>query len=441
MPDDLVQNVRRAFAVRIARDVLARARERIQTGVGDGSIDIDRLIGEATRLVTEADQPPLRRLINATGVIIHTNLGRAPLSESALCAVQDVGRDYSNLELELESGTRGSRHEHVVELLRHLTGAESALVVNNNAAAVLLALAGLAAGGEVIISRGELVEIGGGFRIPDVLRQSGAALVEVGTTNRTYAHDYAAALNSATSALMRVHSSNFRVIGFTHQPELRDLVTLAHAHQLPLIEDLGSGSLVDTAAFGVAWEPTIQHSIQSGVDLVCFSGDKLLGGPQAGIMAGRAELIQTLKQHPLTRALRPDKLTLAALAATLGEYLKGTALQNVPVLRMAGTSLDSLERRVRAIIDRLGEGRAYCSVADGQSAIGGGSLPEETLPTRLLEIQSPNSDAAGLARRLRAGSPPIIARIERGRILIDLRTVRPGDDAEIVDALRCALGC
>lgn len=350
--------------------------------------------------------------------------------------MQDVGSDYSNLEFEVDAGSRGSRHEHVVELLRRLTGAESALVVNNNAAAVLLALAGLAAGGEVIISRGELVEIGGGFRIPNVLRQSGASLVEVGTTNRSYAHDYEAALSPATAALMRVHSSNFRIIGFTHTPELADLVSLAHAHGLPLIEDLGSGSLVDTSVFGIAREPTIQDSIQTGVDLVCFSGDKLLGGPQAGILAGRAELIQTLKRHPLTRALRPDKLTLAALAATLAEYLSGSALETIPVWRMVSASLESIERRAQTIINQLGELRSWCCLAEGRSTIGGGSLPEETLPTRLLEVQSPHNDATALARELRSGSPAIIARIERDRLLLDLRTVRTSDDGLIEQALR-----
>jgi L-seryl-tRNA(Ser) seleniumtransferase len=342
-----------------------------------------------------------------------------------------VSAGYSNLEFDLEEGRRGSRHAHVEPLLCAATGAEAGLVVNNNAAAIFLVLSSFAAGREVIVSRGQAVEIGGGFRIPDVLRQSGAALVEVGTTNRTYVEDYTAAIGERTAAILRVHSSNFRVIGFTHEAEPGELAALAHRHGLLLVDDLGSGCLLDTRAFGLAAEPRVQESLAAGADLVCFSGDKLLGGPQAGLIAGRAPLIAQLKRHPLARALRLDKATIAALNATLLHYVREEAPTEVPVWRMIATPLADLERRARAWAGALG---ASASVQPGESAVGGGSLPGATLPTCLLALASP--DPTALAAVLRAQHPPVIARIERDLVLLDPRTVDPEQDNQLVEAVR-----
>jgi L-seryl-tRNA(Ser) seleniumtransferase len=415
-----------------ARDALDDARRAIAAGgeVGD-------LIGATRQRLESAVALPLRRTLNATGVVVHTNLGRAPLSPSALAAMQEVGAGYSNLEFDLEAGSRGSRHAHVGGLLRRLTGAEDSLVVNNNAAAMLLALAGLGQGREVIISRGELVEIGGGFRIPDVLRQSGAELVEVGTTNRTYARDYADALGERTGALLWVHTSNYRVIGFVHAPGLHELAEVAHAHDVPLIADLGSGSLLDTTQFGLAREPLVQEVVTAGADLVCFSGDKLLGGPQAGILVGTTAWIGALKRHPLTRAIRPDKATLAALGATLAHYVLGEAEQIVPVWRMIGASPAEIEGRARRVIDALGDVGCDWEIGDGSSAVGGGSLPGETLPTRVLRAPR-RRDAVQLAGALRMQRPAVVGRIERDRLVLDLRTVLPEEDATLIGVLRTA---
>ena len=419
--------------VEAAREALADARGTIGAGgeVGDLVAATERRLGEALNL-------PLRRAINATGVIVHTNLGRAPLSQAARDAMLEVTAGYSNLEFDLEAGSRGSRHEHVSGLLRRLTGAEDALVVNNNAAAMLLALTGLAQGREVVISRGELVEIGGGFRIPDVLRQSGATLVEVGTTNRTYARDYADAIGDATAALLWVHSSNYRVIGFVHAPALSELAGAAHAAGLPLIADLGSGSLLDTSRYGLAREPLVQEVVAAGADLVCFSGDKLLGGPQAGILAGRAELIARLKRHPLTRAIRPDKATLAALGATLVHFALGEAEREVPVWRMIAASPAEIEARASSVIDRLGDVGERWTIGDGSSAVGGGSLPGETLPTRVLQ-SDPALDAVALAAALRRECPAVVGRIERDRLVLDLRTALPEEDTILSSVLNQAI--
>jgi L-seryl-tRNA(Ser) seleniumtransferase len=429
----------RQRVVEAARDALADARHAIGAGGDAGD-----LVEATRRRLMEMIDLPLRRAINATGVIVHTNLGRSPLSRSALAAMAEVGVGYSNLEFDLNAGSRGSRHEHVGALLRSLTGAEDGLVVNNNAAAVLLALTSLAQGREVIISRGELVEIGGGFRIPDVLRQGGAALVEVGTTNRTYARDYADAIGEATAALLWVHSSNYRVIGFVHAPTLAELAEVAHAHDLPLIADLGSGSLLDTSCYGLAREPLVQQVVAAGADLVCFSGDKLLGGPQAGVLVGKAALIARLKRHPLTRAIRPDKATLAALGATLVHFALGEAEREVPVWRMIAASPAEIEARATSLIDHLGEAGRGWTIGDGRSAVGGGSLPGGTLPTRLV-LSSPDLDAEAIAAALRGQQPAVVARIERDRLVLDLRTVLPEEDAtlasvlsEVVHVLRAA---
>ncbi len=370
--------------------------------------------------------PTLRPVINATGVIIHTNLGRAPLSDEALAAMAAVGGGYSNLEFDLAQGERGSRFVHLEASLCRLTGAEAAIAVNNNASALLLALTALAQGREVIISRGELVEIGGGFRIPDVMGQSGARLVEVGTTNRTYLHDYEAAIGEQTAAIMHVHASNFRLSGFTHSPPLTELATLAHQRSLLLFDDLGSGCLLDTRPFGLAAEPTPQERLAAGADLVFFSADKLLGGPQAGIVVGSQHLVSLLQRHPMARAVRLDKTSIAGLAATLLHYLRGEAVSKVPVWRMIAAPLPDLERRSQRWGRACRRAGLPARVVEGRSMVGGGSLPEESLPTRLLALGGDGSlDVEGLARRLREGEPPVVARIERDALLLDPRTVDP----------------
>jgi L-seryl-tRNA(Ser) seleniumtransferase len=375
----------------------------------------------------------LRPAINATGVVIHTNLGRAPLSDDALAAMHAVGGGYSNLEYDLGAGARGSRYVHAEDLLRRLTGAEGALVVNNNAAAVLLALTVLAQDREVVISRGQLVEIGGGFRIPDVMRQSGACLVEVGTTNRTHLGDYEAAIGSDTAMLMLAHQSNYRTIGFTAQVPAAQLVELGHDRGLLVYEDLGSGTLVDTEAYGFAHEPTVQEAVAAGLDLVSFSGDKLLGAPQAGILVGRSDLIMRLRRSPLTRALRVDKTTLAGLQATLLRYLRGDAEGAIPIWRMLSTPLDEINRRARRWARKLQAAGVDARVIGGRSAAGGGSLPGETVPTRLVALSSASPDA--LAARLRSHDPPVIARIEDDLLCLDPRTVLRRQEDMLLSAI------
>jgi len=375
-----------------------------------------------------------RPVINATGVIIHTNLGRAPLSDAAITAMTEAARGYNNLEIDLESGKRGSRNVHVESILCQLTGAEAALVVNNNASAVLLALTALAKRKEVIVSRGHAVEIGGKFRIPDVMRQSGAKLVEVGTTNRTYIADYEQAITPRTGALLRVHSSNFRIIGFAEEVTIEELAKLGKKHGIPVLDDLGSGCLLDTAAFGLGKEPRPQESIAAGADLAMFSGDKLLGGPQAGIIVGQKALVEKLKRHPLTRAGRIDKVRLAGLAATLIHYLRGEATEKIPIWRMIATPLDALEQRAERWAREIGYG---AHTQPGESAIGGGSLPGSTLPTRIVVIpMSRGTNAQDAAKLLRLHSPPVIARVERNALVLDPRTVLEREDEVVKEALR-----
>jgi L-seryl-tRNA(Ser) seleniumtransferase len=413
------------------------AQRRSDLAVADNDVSFEEIVAAAAERAYAGLQSSLRRVINATGVIIHTNLGRAPLSDATIAAMAAAGRGYSNLEFDLEAGERGSRYDHLENLICRVTGADAAIAVNNNAAALLLTLSTLAAGREVVISRGQLVEIGGGFRIPDVMAQSGATLVEVGTTNRTYARDYEAAIRDATVALMRVHASNFRVIGFVAAAGLEELGRLAHERGLLLLDDLGSGCLLDTQAHGLAPEPTPQSSLAAGADLVLFSGDKLLGGPQAGIIAGRRDLIAQLRRHPLARALRLDKATIAGLNATLLHYLKGEAEREVPVWRMIATPVAALNERALGWVKGV---NSKCEVVDGRSMIGGGSLPEETLPTRLLAIATADGAALeSLARRLRLGTTPVVGRVEHGRLLLDPRTVDARDDDELVGLLNAAL--
>ena len=420
--DELLRDERLAsepheLVLAAARTALERAREEIKAGADPGSI-VDAVLVE----VGSARQPSLRRVLNATGVLIHTNLGRAPLADVALARVAEIGAGYSNLEYDLERGERGSRQDHLGGLVRRLTGAESALVVNNNAAAVLLALAALAEGREVIVSRGELIEIGDGFRIPDVLVRSGARLVEVGTTNRTHAADYECAIGPETAVLLRVHQSNFRVLGFTERPELSDLAAIAQRSGLPLVDDLGSGALGR-----VGDEPTPAESLRAGADLVCFSGDKLLGGPQAGVVVGRADLVQRLRRHPLQRALRADKLTLAALEGTLALALDPSTRDEVPVLRMLHEPVDAVRARAERLAELVGG-----EVEETVGRVGGGALPLAELPSFACAVEE------SLAEPLRLGNPPVVALVRDGRTLLDCRTLTGAEVDEVAAAVRAA---
>ncbi|MHB8376364.1 MAG: L-seryl-tRNA(Sec) selenium transferase [Dehalococcoidia bacterium] len=417
----------------ITRGALDAARARISAG-GQAPAYDDIVAATLARLAA-ALRAPLRPLVNATGVILHTNLGRSPLADEAVEAMAAVSRTYSNLEFDVASGKRGSRHSILEPLLCRLTGAEAAMAVNNNASAVLLALSALASGREVVLSRGELVEIGGGFRIPDVMRLSRARLVEVGTTNRTRISDFEAAVGDRTAALMRVHASNFRIVGFTEAAPVEDLGALAHERGIVLIDDIGSGCLLDTTRYGLAAEPTPQRSLVAGAGVVLFSGDKLLGGPQAGLIVGRRPLIDRMKRHPLARALRLDKASIAGLAATLRLYAEGAAEERIPVWRMIAAPLEGIAQRAQAIATAIG---AAASVIDGRSLIGGGSLPEESLPTRLVALAPPRGvGVTGLAARLRARD--VVARVEDGRVLLDPRTIDPRDDAPVAQACVLAL--
>jgi L-seryl-tRNA(Ser) seleniumtransferase len=423
--DELARTSDDPLAVEAARLVLARAREEIRAGADPGDLEA-QLADE----LGSARTPRLRRALNATGVIVHTNLGRAPLAEAALERVSEVGRGYSNLEYDLSAGTRGSRQDHVAGILRRLTGAEAALVVNNNAAAVLLALAALAEGRDVLVSRGELIEIGDGFRIPDVLARSGARLVEVGTTNRTRAADYENAIGPETAVLLRVHQSNFRLVGFTELPSLTDLAKVARRHGLPLVDDLGSGALRPSNTVLLSEEPSVQESLEAGADLVCFSGDKLLGGPQAGIVVGSAELVERLRRHPLQRAVRADKLTLAALEGTLGIYLDPERVfAEVPVLRMAAEPAEVVKARAERLAGLVGG-----EVEETVARIGGGALPLAELPSFACGVEEE------LAGPLRMGEPPVIGVIRDGRLLLDCRTLTDSEAEEVAAAVGAARG-
>jgi L-seryl-tRNA(Ser) seleniumtransferase len=381
----------------------------------------------------------LQAVINATGVIIHTNLGRAPLSQATREAMQAVASSYSNLEFDLVAGERGGRGHSVERLLTRLTGADAALAVNNNASAVLLVLTALLAGRGVVISRGQLVEIGGGFRVPDVMRQSGARLVEVGTTNRTHLSDFRQAIeeHNDVAALLRAHRSNFRLVGFVAEPTLSEMAALAHEHALLVIDDLGSGALLDTAPYGLDHEPTVQESVAAGADIVCISGDKLLGGPQAGLIVGRADLVNRIRRHPWARAVRIDKIALAGLQATLLHYAKGEALEQVPIWRMIGRSSAEIKRQAQRWARCFSAMGLTVEVVGGHSAVGGGSLPGATLPTWWVALSVPSPDA--LSEQLRQGHPPVIARIENDRLVLDPRTVLPGQEQGMLAAIQQAI--
>ena len=431
----------RDWIVSIVRNQLEKARVAVRDG-GDAP-SVEEVAEAARQVLDDFNRPAPRPVINATGVVIHTNLGRAPLSRAATEAALLAAKGYSNLEFDLDNGRRGSRQAHLQNLLQELTGAEAGLVVNNNASAVLLGLSALAAGKEVIVSRGEAVEIGGGFRVPDVLAQSGAILVDVGTTNRTYARDYQEAITTETGAFLKAHASNFRVEGFTAVVEPGELVSLGSTHGIPVLHDVGSGSLLSTEDYGLAHEPTPQESVSAGVGLTFFSGDKLLGGPQAGIVVGSRDLVGRLERHPLARAFRIDKMSLASLIATLAHYLRGEAEREIPIWRMISAPLQLLEERAQAWSKAISVIPNVSSRVDSsRSAIGGGSLPGETLPTSVLSLDcgALNGSAEGVVQRLRQGDPPVIARIEEDRVLLDPRTVPPELETELLTSLKCALG-
>lgn len=410
-------------ALRVAAEEL-RAAIAAGQGPADAAEAASGLENGARTALAVGARGSLRPVINATGVVIHTNLGRAPIAAAALQRAAAVAAGYSNLEYDLAAGRRGSRTVHAESLITTLTGAEAAIVVNNNAAAILLILTGLANGREVVVSRGEAVEIGGGFRVPDVMRQSGATLREVGTTNRTRVNDYTATVTPATAMFLRVHPSNFRIEGFTERPSLADLVQAGQATGVPIIEDIGSGCLLDD----LAGEPSVQASIAAGVDLVCFSGDKLLGGPQCGIIAGRKALVDQLRTHPLMRALRVDKITFAILEATLAEYVAGRAASSVPVQQMLHATAEDIEARAIALGELLAARGWQIALMSGASAVGGGSAPGIGLPTVLLSIAREGQSAAATEAWLRTLDPPVVARIEDDRVVLDLRTVLPAQD-------------
>ena len=425
----------REFVVALVRNRLAEIRTVVSTGGTAPSFDgiVDAVVTEALHVTSSGLKP----VINATGVILHTNLGRSPLSSEALRAAELASRGYCTLEFDLARGKRDSRQAHVEKMLCLLTGAEAALVVNNNASAVLLALSALARRREVIVSRGQAVEIGGGFRIPDVMRESRATMVEVGTTNRSYIADYEQAITPRTAVLLRVHASNFRISGFTHVVSLEEMVKLARQHDIMVLDDIGSGCLIDTTEFGLEPEPRAQDSIAAGADLTLFSGDKLLGGPQAGIIAGRGKLVNKLAKHPLARAMRIDKASIAALSVTLIHYLRGEALEKIPVLRLISTPLAEVERRAERWAAFLGE---PARVIAGESVVGGGSLPGGVIPTRVVAIGiAGKAGVDGLARRLRQHHPPVVARVEKDALILDPRSVFQEEDEALLKAVRESL--
>ncbi len=441
----------RPLLLEACREAIEDTRQRINAARAESLAELDlspeSLLGSAHAHLSVKAKRSLTRVINATGVVLHTNLGRSLLAREAQEAAVEAAASYVNLELDVATGQRGSRLVHVEGLLAKLTGAEAAIAVNNNAAAVLLVLDTFARGGEAIVSRGQLVEIGGSFRLPNIMEKSGCHLVEVGTTNKTYLSDYEEAISPATNLLLRVHTSNFKVVGFTADVPTADLVGLGRRYNIPVLDDLGSGCLIDLTAYGIPGEPTPQASVAAGADLVTFSGDKLLGGPQAGLVVGRRKLIDALRRNPLMRAIRLDKVMLAALEATLRLYAEGEARTRVPVLAMLTASPTDLEARARSLAQAIRrgvsgvtkKGDVTVEVAEGTSPAGGGALPGVELPTRLVAIRSNRVSAAALEERLRLSQPPVLARIRQDQILLDPRTILEGDEDDVVQALRDAL--
>ena len=443
MSEDMIKQLRDEYPHELLVDLIRQHLEQVRVSItlGNPCPSINEIVESVCARAQALASPYPRPVINASGVILHTNLGRAPLSKEAIAAMELASKGYCNLELDLDSGTRGSRNTHIEQVLCQLTGAEAALVVNNNASAVLLALTALAKRREVIVSRGQAVEIGGGFRIPEVMKQSGAKLVEVGTTNATYAQDFEQAIGQRTAALLRVHSSNFKIMGFTHVVTLEEMVELGNRYELPVFDDLGSGCLLDTTEFGLDPEPMVQQSISLGVGLAFFSGDKLVGGPQAGLIVGKKHFVDKLKKHPLARAMRIDKVRLAGLVTTLIPYLKGEAVNNIPVWRMISAPLDEMEKRAAHWAQALGD---IAQVIEGESMVGGGSLPGGTLPTRLVAIgkqgkKSAQDVAQVLARRLRTQEPPVVGRLSGSMLLLDPRSVLPEEDQAVLQALGSAI--
>ncbi|MFH1185260.1 MAG: L-seryl-tRNA(Sec) selenium transferase [Chloroflexota bacterium] len=428
----LTESFGRPLTVRAIRETLDAVRGRLKAQREVEAPPMDSILGTTASLLREWTHAGLRPVINATGVILHTNLGRAPLSRATINAMSEIARGYSNLELDLATGKRGARSLDTEAALRKLTGAEAALVVNNNAAAVLLILSALASRKQVVIARSQLVEIGGGFRMPDVMRQSGAKLVEVGTTNKVRLSDYEEAF-AMTAMVLRAHRSNFKMVGFTEEPELKSIAQAAHHADQIVVDDLGSGALLDTAKYGMVHEPLVQESLAADADVVCFSGDKLLGGPQAGLIVGKAELIARINKHPLARAVRADKVTLAGIAATLMHYLRNEAEVEIPVWRMLAMPLEDVKRRAHEWAATLGTGE----VRPSESTLGGGSLPGESLPTHVLSLTTARPD--DLLSKLRDQDPPVIARAEKGCVLLDPRTVQTEAEHLLISGLRAVL--
>jgi L-seryl-tRNA(Ser) seleniumtransferase len=424
----LIEAFGRPLTLDALRSTLDSARARFKTDPQPALPSMDMILAEAESRLSAMTKPTLLPVINATGVILHTNLGRAPLSDATIQAMSAAARDYSNLEFDLGSGKRGSRLIHAEAVLQKLLGVESALVVNNNASAVLLGLSALANKKRVIIPRSQLVEIGGGFRVPDVMKQSGAKLVEIGTTNKVRVSDFKDALAEGAGLVMRAHRSNFKIVGFTEEPEFSKIVEAAHKANVPVVDDLGSGVLFDTAKYGFAHEPTVQESLAAGADIVCFSGDKLLGGPQAGIIVGKKELLDKIKRHPLARAVRADKTTLAGITATLLHYLKDEAEREIPVARMMSLTAEQVKVRAEAWQREVGQGE----VVESESTVGGGSLPDESIPTYVLALNVKSPDK--FLKKLREMNPPIIARTENDKVFLDPRTVL--DDQSLVSNLK-----
>lgn len=429
----LIDAYGRPLTLDALRLTLDETRARFKQNPETALPSTDSILSQAESHLTSWTVPTLLPVINATGVILHTNLGRAPLSNATIKAMNDVASNYSNLEYDLSKGKRGSRLIHAESVLQKLTGAEAALVVNNNASALLLVLSALANRKRVVIARSQLVEIGGGFRIPDVMRQSGAKLIEVGATNKVRVSDYKEALEDKTGLVMRAHRSNFKIVGFTEEPELKEIVVVAHEANVIVVDDLGSGALIDTAKYGLAHEPTVQESLAAGADLVCFSGDKLLGGPQAGIILGKKELIDKIKKHPLARAVRADKVCLAGVTATLTHYLTDEVEREIPIVRMMSLTPEQVKVRAEAWRDALGQGE----VVESESTVGGGSLPEESMSTFVLalDVRSPDK----FLKKLRDANPPVIARTENDKILLDPRTVFEGQEESLISTLRSQL--
>jgi L-seryl-tRNA(Ser) seleniumtransferase len=429
---NLIKRFGRPLTLDAIRMTLDSARTRFKADPGTGLPSTDLILAEAESYLLASTRPTLLPVINATGVILHTNLGRAPLSNATIQAMMAAAANYSNLEFDLDTGKRGSRLIHAEAVLQKLLNVEAALVVNNNASAVMLVLSALANKKRVVIPRSQLVEIGGGFRLPDVMKQSGAKLVEIGTTNKVRLSDFKEALEEPAGLVMRAHRSNFKIVGFTEEPELAKIVEVAHKANVIVVDDLGSGALIDTAKYGLAHEPTVQESLAAGVDIVCFSGDKLLGGPQAGIIAGKKEWIDKIKKHPLARAVRADKTCLAGVAATLNHYLTDEEEQEIPILKMMSLTANQVKARAEAWREALGQGE----VIKSESKVGGGSLPEETIPTFVLALKVRSPDA--FLKRLREADPPVVARVDEDAILFDPRTVLDDElfTAVLVEVLR-----